>query len=244
MLFKITSFLDCYIYLQLHYAELDWVIKKTAKGHFMIGVLTGDIVDSTKMSPADHQATIEMFKYSIQYFTQHFAASGEIYRGDSVQISFKQPQYAMKSAVLLKMFLLQSKETSKPIVVTLALGLGEASVLGATPGVSQGSAFIYSGRGLDNASRGDLTLHAESSQLQEKLGLATKFLNHLLSSLTRKQAKVLYYYVLLNYPTHQKLADRLQTSQQNVTKHLSRIGASLVEEYLLFFEQQIIQGNG
>lgn len=209
----------------------------------MIAVLTGDIVDSTKMSPGDYQTTIEMFKYNIQYFAQHFAASGEIYRGDSVQICFKQPQYAMKSAVLLKMCLLQSPATTKPIAVTLALGLGEASVTGATPGVSQGSAFIYSGRGLDNANSGELCLHAENLQIQEKLGLATKFLNHLLSSLTRKQARVLYHYVLLNYPTHQKLADQLHTSQQNVTKHLSRIGASLVEEYLLFFEQQIIQGN-
>jgi predicted DNA-binding protein YlxM (UPF0122 family) len=210
----------------------------------MIAVLTGDIVDSTKMSPADHQATIEMFRYNIQYFAQHFAASGEIYRGDSVQICFKQPQYAMKSAVLLKMSLLQSQTTTKPISVTLALGLGDASVIGVTPGVSQGSAFIYSGRGLDNAKSGDLSLHAQNAQLQEKLGLATKFLNHLLSSLTRKQARVLYYYVLLNYPTHQKLADQLQTSQQNITKHLSRIGACLVEEYLLFFEQQIIQATG
>lgn len=209
----------------------------------MIAVITGDIVDSTKMSSTDYQSAIGLFEQMIAYFSQQFSATGEIYRGDSLQICFAQPQYSMKCAVLLKMFLLQSQLTAKPITVTLAVGLGEAKVVGVTPGVSQGTAFTNSGRGLDQAVRGELTIHMDSTLLQEKLSLATKFLNHLLSSLTQIQAKVLYHYLRMDYPTHQTLADHLQTSQQNVTKHLSRIGASLVEEYLRFFEQQINKVN-
>lgn len=209
----------------------------------MIAVITGDLVGSTKMSPGDYQRAIGLCTQMIDYFAEHFCATGEIYRGDSLQLCFDQPQHSMKCAVLLKMFLLQAKLTTGSIGVTLAVGLGDAKVTGATPGVSQGTAFTHSGRGLDKATSGELSLHMDNTPLQEKLIIASKFLNHLLASLTQVQGRVLYHYLLMNYPTHQKLADHLKSSQQNVTKHLSRIGASLVEEYLGFFEQQIIKAN-
>ncbi|MFT5677432.1 MAG: hypothetical protein ACI808_003384 [Paraglaciecola sp.] len=208
-------------------------------GGFMIAVLTGDIVDSTKMSPQDYNSAVNLLQSSIEYCQEHFAARGEIYRGDGIQLVFSEAQYAMKAAILIKTLLLSSLPAGQKIEITMALGLGDQSVSGATPGVSQGSAFTFSGRGLDLTQPGALSVHLEAGARYDALELATQFLNHLLQSLTQVQARVLYYYLLMDFPTHAQLAKKLNTSQQNVTKHLSRIGVDLVENYLNVYAQQV-----
>ncbi|WP_158769606.1 MarR family transcriptional regulator [Paraglaciecola sp. L1A13] len=205
----------------------------------MIAVLTGDLVDSTNMSRQDYQLAIRLMEHYIQVCQKRFNTRGEIYRGDAIQLIFSQPQYAMRVAIELKSLLISAPDATKPIGITLSVGLGDQLIEGSTPSVSQGSAFTLSGRGLDITPSGHMSLHHEGSDFYDALVLATQFLDHLLCSHTKIQANVLYHYLLADYPTHSELATALGTSQQNVTKHLTRMGAELVKQYLTLYEAKV-----
>lgn len=209
----------------------------------MIAVLTGDIVSSTDLSESNYQLIIKNLKTVCSVIEQSYLAEWEIYRGDSFQFYFPKPEYAMAGTVLLKTFLQSLSVEDESVNVTLSLGIGEVSVHSDRLSTSQGSAFTLSGRGLDKTSSGELSIHIENEDLREYLVLPTRFLNQLMSSFSCKQAEALYYYVSLSFPEHQQIADKMQTSRQNISKHLHRIGAELVKEYLLFFEAQVNKAN-
>lgn len=205
----------------------------------MIAVLTGDLVDSTAMPIKDYQRAVSIMKDYLDTCQTRFNTQGEIYRGDSLQLIFKQPQHAIRAAIELRSLLFSAENTQQPLGITLSLGLGKQLVEGNTPSVSQGSAFTLSGRGLDNTTSGHISLHHEGTAFYDALALATQFLDSVLYSHTQKQAKVLYHYLSMDFPTHTQLAKALNTSQQNVTKHLARIGADLIKAYVIFFEKTL-----
>ncbi|AEE22698.1 hypothetical protein Glaag_1748 [Glaciecola sp. 4H-3-7+YE-5] len=205
----------------------------------MIAVLTGDLVDSTAMPLEDYQLAVGIMEKYLAKCQARFSTQGEIYRGDSLQLIFKQPQHAMRAAIELRSLLFCAENTQQPLGITLSIGLGEQLIDGNKPSVSQGSAFTLSGRGLDNTPSGHISLHHESTAFYDALVLATKFLDSVLYSHTQKQAQVLYHYLSMDFPTHTQLAKALSTSQQNVTKHLARIGADLIKDYVVFFEEKL-----
>tara|TARA_R110001632_G_scaffold196876_4_gene319023 strand:- start:1110 stop:1733 length:624 start_codon:yes stop_codon:yes gene_type:complete len=205
----------------------------------MIAVLTGDLVDSTAMSRKDYQLAVTLIEDYITACQKRFNARGELYRGDGIQLIFCQPQHAMRGVIELKSLLFSATHTQKPIGITLSIGLGDQLIEGSKPSVSQGSAFTLSGRGLDTTPSGHVSLHHEGGDFYEALVLATQFLDHLLNSHTQMQARVLYHYLKAGFPTHSQLADVLGTSQQNVTKHLSRMGGDLIKQYLALYETKV-----
>ena len=205
----------------------------------MIAVLTGDLVDSTAMPAKDYQCAVNIMNDYLAKCQTRFAAKGEIYRGDSIQLIFKQPQHAMRAAIELRSLLFSTDATQAPLGITLSVGLGEQLIDGNKPSVSQGSAFTLSGRGLDSTPSGHISLHHEGGAFYDALVLATQFLDNVLYSHTQKQARVLFHYLSMDFPTHTQLANALSTSQQNVTKHLARIGADLIKAYVVFFEEKL-----
>lgn len=205
----------------------------------MIAVLTGDLVHSSKMSRHTLTSSQKQLNQMIKFLSDHYQARGELYRGDSFQIILPQPALAARSAILLICALKTNDELDHPVDTTLSIGIGDYKYLDDQVSLSQGQAFELSGRGLDSSERGALSLHCAESRDQQYLGLLTQFVSFHLSSITRKQAEVLYLYISLKFPEHQIIADELQVSRQNVTKHLKRCGAELIQNYILLFEQQL-----
>lgn len=207
----------------------------------MIAVLTGDIVNSTKLNEAEYQLVTERINDCCELLKQKFNAKWELYRGDGFQVSVPHPEKAMLCAMLLKTCLRQMFSEGSPVDMTLSIGFGNQTVHSEKLGTSFGSAFVLSGQGLDNSPKGNLTIHMgdEFGILSDALTITTRFISHSLSLLSQKQAEVLYYYLLLSYPEQQVIAAKLSTSRQNVSKHLSRAGAELIKDYLLYFEEQL-----
>ncbi len=205
----------------------------------MRAVITGDIVDSTSLDASAYELAIARLKEIFDQLESHYHAKWEIFRGDSFQLILPETSFAMHSAVLIKTYLLFAPVSTNPINITLSVGLGEVIVDSKQLTTSHGSAYTLSGRGLDNTPRGGISLQSDLDDLNTMLTLPTRFLTNLLSSLSRKQAEALYYYISMDYPEHQKIADKMHTSRQNVSKLLSRVGAELVKEYLLFYQSQV-----
>ncbi len=211
----------------------------------MIAVLTGDIVNSTKMSNEIYSGVIKSLKTFLNEANEKHGAIGEIYRGDEFQIQYPDPLCALKSTLLLKLALHLSKFSPKPIQCTLSLAYGSHNVYDDKPNTSSGPVFIESGRGLEKTQRGELSLRLEHQSDEFEIKLLTQFLNHLLSRLTKTQAELLYQYITSNFAEHKKIADITGTTRQNISNRLGNIGAYLVRDYMAAINKKVtlLRGN-
>jgi len=206
----------------------------------MIAVLTGDIVNSTKMSNETYSEVVHNLKGFLREVKQKYHAIGEVYRGDEFQIQYPDPIYALKSTLLIKLALHLSKFSPKPIQCTLSLAYGSYDIYDEKPNTSSGPVFIESGRGLEKAQRGELVLRFEQKHHDDSIKLLNQFLNHLLNRLTRTQAELLYQYIASDFAEHKKLAELTGTTRQNISNRLGNIGAFLVRDYISVINKQVI----
>jgi len=206
----------------------------------MIAVLTGDIVNSTKMSNETYSEVIHNLKGFLREVKQKYHAIGEVYRGDEFQIQYPDPIDALKSTLLIKLALHLAKFSPKPIQCTLSLAYGRYDIYDKKPNTSSGPVFIESGRGLEKAQRGELLLSFEQNPHLNDIKLLNQFLNHLLNKLTKTQAELLYQYIESDFAEHKKLADLTGTTRQNISNRLANIGAFLVRDYIAVINKQII----
>ncbi|XQW83912.1 MarR family transcriptional regulator [Thalassotalea piscium] len=198
----------------------------------MIAVLTGDLVNSTKMSNKIYTQVITDLKGLLVDAHNKYHAVGEIYRGDEFQIQFPEPIHAIKCTLLIKLALHLLRVSDKPIQCTLSLAYGSHDILADKPNTSSGPVFVNSGRGLDKTPRGDMSVSVQQDNDNNELKLLTQFLNHLLNRLTRSQAELLYQYIENDFIEHQKMAELTKTSRQNISNRLANIGAFLVKDYI------------
>lgn len=210
----------------------------------MIAVLTGDLVNSTKMSSDTYSQVIKSLKGYLGEVNEKYNASGELYRGDEFQIQYPEPMHALKSTLLIKLSLHLSTFSPKPIQCTLSLAYGSHAIYADQPNTSSGPVFIESGRGLGKTQRGELSLHFEQHNNDYELNLLTQFLNHLLNRLTKTQAKLLYQYIDNDFAEHKKMADITGTTRQNISNRLGNIGAFLVRDYMEVINKQLVQLRG
>ena len=207
----------------------------------MIAVLTGDLVNSTKMTDEVYSDVITNLKGLLKTAHQKYQAIGEIYRGDEFQIQFPDPIHAIECTLLIKLSLQISKFSKKPLQSTLSLAYGSHSILDDKPNTSSGPVFINSGRGLNKTQRGDISVNFETTvqESNKEIILLTQFLNHQLNRLTRTQAELLYQYIESNYAEHKKIADITGTSRQNISNRLGNIGAFLVRDYIKIINMRV-----
>ena len=103
----------------------------------MIGVLTGDIVNSMKVNA---RAWIKVLRKELRQ-TGDTPKYWEIYRGDSFQAEVSDPANALDSAIQLK----AAMRTLHGIDVRIAIGIGSKTFNSEKITESNGSAFVHSG---------------------------------------------------------------------------------------------------
>lgn len=207
----------------------------------LYGVLTTDIVHSTKLNADEYASVMRILKRLLESHAVRYKCQFEIFRGDSFQILYPNIHEAMKSVLSLRLYL-QAGIDGPAIKLTQSLALGSVDKASENLSSSLGEAFILSGRRFDKASRGDFLLSFGSAFYSVDLDISTLFLHHLMNGLTKKQAEVLYYYIDFDFPDQQSIADHMKMTRQNVTAHLKRSGAELVKAYLLGY-QKICSGK-
>lgn len=206
----------------------------------MIAVLTGDLVNSTKMSEEVYAGVINSLKALLVEANEKYQATGEVYRGDEFQIQYPDPIDALKSTLLIKLALHLSTYSSKPIQCTLSLAYGSYAFYDKKPNTSSGPVFIASGRGLEKTQRGELSLHFDEKYNDEETQLLSHFLNHLLNRLTKSQAELLFQYIESDFADHKKIAEITKTTRQNISNRLSNIGAFLVRDYMALINNKVM----
>lgn len=197
------------------------------------GVITGDIIESSAIQIGYRDLLVE----SIQRIVKELMVIGslkiEFFRGDSFQMVIDSPENAMKIAVLLRAGLKSEtpKEFKKPWDARISLGVGTISYHANNIVLSDGEAFQYSGRELDEMGKRRLMVKTRWSEVNEELQVSTAFADEVITSWSVSQSQATYQVLLHNTP-QKYIAQKFQKSAQNISKLLSAAKVNLIQTYI------------
>jgi conserved domain protein len=199
----------------------------------MKGVITGDVVGSTKIN--DFGKLPKLINDLITEISLCCTkCKVEISRGDSFQVLVEDPKQALLVALLIRAGFRKSSIDlgNKDLDVRLSVGIGEVSYMDEKIGQSNGEAFILSGHGFDNLTKAQrLSVQTFSESINSELKVETAFVDDIVSNWTQLHGEIMYQ-DLLTDSTQCELAKKLGTSQQNICKRLYCAKEKLVRLYL------------
>ena len=140
----------------------------------MISIITGDIVNSRKLSS---NVWIDDFKALLATFGKT-PTEWEIYRGDEFQLEVKSIQEALYVALQIKAYFKTLK-----LDVRMSIGIGDKTYQGKTISESNGTAFLRSGEVFQTLKKQKINLAVNTGNLEIntdlnlKLRLASTFMD-------------------------------------------------------------------
>lgn len=116
----------------------------------MIGILTGDVINSEKFTEDKWLVPLQSFLKTVGDSPADWA----IYRGDEFQIKIDEPSQAFLKALEIK----ATMKKIKNLDVRISIGIGKADVMRENILESNGPVFLRSGRGLDDLKKSKVTM--------------------------------------------------------------------------------------
>lgn len=199
----------------------------------MKSVITADVVGSTRIK-AERRVELPELIYQIAEDLQKICPIRlEIFRGDSFQIMVEKPEQAPLIAVLVRAGLRKSELVSgtQLLDARMAIGVGGVDYEDSHLALSNGEAFILSGREFDKLGKRRLSVVTPSDEINAELQVETAFVDNVITHWTRHQSECIYQALLTN-AKHTQLASDDKTSRQNVGKKLLAARERLVRMYL------------
>lgn len=192
----------------------------------MVAVITADIVNSTKLTPAAERKLINKLKLVLTSYRFEF------YRGDSFQVYLKDPALAL---AIICQARAAARIAGADCDIRASIGVGKVKSLPRKLSTAAGEAFTLSGRAFDEMKGTDsrLIMQTSDKRLTPVLKIMGYFVDYIYKNLTPKQAEVIL--VLLEDNTQQGAARKLKKSQSTINKHAQAAGwnelAKLLKEY-------------
>jgi len=211
-------------------------------------VITGDIVGSSKLKPAERKELHAALKDTSDMLTEHFKQlvplQVDIFRGDSWQLLVIDPAQSLRIGLFFRAFL-RGKMKSTRVDTRISIGVGSIDIMPEESISSgDGEAFRSSGEALESLSRTHrMTISFPQSLISnnhQALDVILKLIDALARDWTEKQAHAVSG-ALLEY-TQEKIARtwfEREISQQAVAQHLDRAGWNAVEIGLNYFTNSL-----
>lgn len=200
-------------------------------------VLTGDIVNSTKLTSVNEKRILKQLK-SILLPVKH-----EFYRGDSFQAYIKDAGTALHIALLCRMaaMAIPPDENGTRSDMRISIGIGTVKYPVKTLSVAKGDAFMLSGRAFDNMTknRKRLAIVTNDSIANTAFEIISDYLNSILNNITDRQAAVIF--ELLSGRTQKKVANKLGKSKSTISQHVTSGRFYEIERLLQQYENIIKQ---
>lgn len=200
-----------------------------------LAVITADMVNSTHFT---REKTSEWLESLIEMLRNEpafkWALKPEIYRGDSFQCVLKNPEEAMRLAILARAAM-RAHDINTDLRV--AIGIGKAEALTDRSGTSDGEAFRLSGHLADHIrkqkSRIGIALPSPSEPLNATLGL----LETLIGSWTTSQSEVIM--ALLQKNNITQISERFSISQSAASQRVASSKWWAIENFLATFPEHL-----
>jgi len=211
-------------------------------------VITGDIVGSSKLKPAErkelHAALKDTSDKLMEFFRQLVPLKVDIFRGDSWQLLVIDPAQSLKIGLFFRAFL-RGKMKSKRVDTRISIGVGPIDIMPEESISSgDGEAFRLSGEALESLSRTHRMTISFPEQMisnnHQALDVILKLIDAFARDWTEKQARAVSG-ALLEY-TQEKIAGswfEREISQQAVAQHLDRAGWNAIEIGLNYFANSL-----
>ena len=199
----------------------------------MKGVITGDIVDSSQIKAQNRGHLLNCLNSMSEELQLISPFRMELFRGDSFQLLVEDASAAMKIAILLRAGLIHSTpdKDEKAWDARISLGIGNVEFLSDSIVTSDGEAFQYSGRQLDEMGKQCLAVKTPWEEANKELELSTAFLDDIIKDWSGKQAGMIYLSLRQDIPK-KDVAELIGTSVQNVRNVLATAKENLVKKYL------------
>jgi hypothetical protein len=200
-------------------------------------VLTGDIVNSTKLNEAkDKKLTNSL----ISVFIEH---KMEFFRGDSFQAYIKDPKQALRLALLARASAISLFRDEKIVLsdVRISIGIGSVNVPVRSLKTAKGEAFILSGRQFDEIvkSKQRLAIATGNPLADEGLQVIADYLNAIFDVMTGKQAEVIF--ELLKGEIQKTVAKKLKKTKSTIHQRITSGRWPEIEKLLQRYENIINQ---
>ncbi len=221
------------------------------RGSLRCAVITGDIIDSSKLSTKNwerlHAALAESSGELRALFERDMPLNVDLFRGDSWQALVLDPAKALRLSLLFRT-LLRAKMDIPSLDTRMAIGVGRIDLLPKSR-VSQGhgEAFTLSGGALDElheARWGNMCFTSADKEQSDKLDVIVRLIDAIASRWTTKQALAVS--GALQGMRQEEIGAKVwrkKISQQAVAQHLKRADWYAVERGVLFFEDQLGQSG-
>jgi hypothetical protein len=200
----------------------------------MQGVITGDIVNSTKLGSSTEKKLLRKLNEVLAPYKFEF------YRGDSFQVYQADATQCLKTALLCRAAAISlSKEDEEKFDIRLGIGIGETQTPVRNLSTAKGEAFLLSGRALDAilASEVRLSMATGNSLANEGLQVLSAYMNAIFKGMTAKQAAVIF--ELLKGQTQQVVAKKLKKSKSTINQHVNAGRWEEIAQLLIHYENII-----
>lgn len=173
----------------------------------MIATISADIVRSTSLQTEDLIILRNRLRELLDDFEKDYSGFwARIVRGDSIECVVPEYRYALRIAILIKLFVkiqvgdFDCHELLQRHGIRFSIGIADISYADKAEDLINGPAIYLSGRNLDEISRRDLytAIEVESvpKSLSDMVDSYVALLNNLVDSYSTKQAEVVFYKLL------------------------------------------------
>lgn len=211
------------------------------------GVVTGDIVNSSALSDAEHQACLQQIEQTIAIFQTEFNAQGDVFRGDEFQVFVPNPKDVLRCAVLLRLTLMTCVKGADARV---SVGIGKyKQIESELRKTAKGEAFQLSGRALKDMKEERLKVSlpkAHDVNLSHDLLIHDVLVRHLdciITGLSEKQAAALFPRLLYPELTQDALSAKTGIHRRSLASRLQRANASLILDTLAVLETRLTESR-
>ena len=200
-------------------------------------VLTGDIVNSTKLKPVAEKKLIKILQTVLANYQFEF------YRGDSFQVFVKNAEEALEIALLCRTAAISISKSDQDIKsdIRISIGIGMVQLPVKNLATAKGSAFVLSGRAFDEFLKTDarLSIAVENGLANTAVEIISDYLNQLFKVMTYKQAEVIF--ELLQHKTQQEVAQFFKKSKSTINQHVMAGGWNEIEKLLQQYKSIVHQ---
>jgi len=207
-------------------------------------VITGDIVDSSKLSKAQRKLLPGLIAKASSETSQAFPAAVpltvDVFRGDGWQLLVSDVTRSLRVGLYFRAVLRSAAERGRGLDTRVAVAVGTVDFVGERVSQGDGEAYRLSGRTLEDMPRKQrLLLALPAGNETEALAIIVRLIDVLAQGWTGKQALAVR--GALRGWTQEKIAKEWpeSISQQAVTKHLDGAQWPALEAALLYVENNL-----
>lgn len=200
----------------------------------MIAVITGDIINS-------ENSNSEIWLDSLKNLLSNWGKTPEkweIYRGDEFQIKCEIDE-VFKIFLAIKSLI----KCNENLDVRMALGIGNQNFSSEKITESNGSAYVNSGRLLNEIKNDGKTLSIKTTKesVDYDLNMVFKWASIDFDGWTPAVAEIIHLFIMNEGITQEDIAKRLNITQSSVSQRLKRANLDLITETNKYFRKKIAE---